>query len=346
MSESLTAALAAIDEATKNDPEAGTMAAMARGLMRGYDLKWADSKWATVAAEQEFHLPIINPDTGRSSRTFTHAGKFDVKAEFESKRWMVEHKTCAEDIQDPNAPYWRRLEIDAQVSGYVLAIWQQGEKLEGTLYDVIRKPGIRPKQIVAAMRKGIINAGTYYGFPVSDPTRFAVASTMIDENAELFELRLYAEVSGDPDRYFARRAIHRMDSQVLEHARELWQTTDEIRLARAENRHYRNSGACMQWGRPCDFLGICSGHDTPESDRWKKRDGVHSELTTIGDGKDVLTHSRMSTFKTCKAKHFYKYELGIERNDKKEEESLFFGSLLHKALEAWWLALVPAPITV
>lgn len=36
-------------------------------------------------------------------------------------------------------------QIGTQISGYLLANWLQGWKLTGVLYDVIRKPEIRPK---------------------------------------------------------------------------------------------------------------------------------------------------------------------------------------------------------
>src|SRR5579872_5658882 len=177
MSTSLKHALDAIAELSANADD-GLPAAIARGLMRGYDSRWVDAGWTALAVEEEYHLPIINPDTSKPSRTFTHAGKLDGKAEFGGKRFLVEHKTSSEEISDPNAPYWRRLEIDAQVSGYMLAQWQQGNKLDGTLYDVIRKPGIRPKQVTRGSRL---------------------------ETPEEFEERLYADTLERPEWYFQRR---------------------------------------------------------------------------------------------------------------------------------------------
>jgi hypothetical protein len=93
----------------------------------------------------------------------------------------------------------------------------------------------------------------------------------------------------------------------------------------------------MLYGSPCKFLGVCSGHDTAESDNWKKKEHVHNELDGIdGDGRDVLTNSRIRCFQTCKRKHYYQYELGIERIDAEEREALAFGTLYHAGLEAWW----------
>lgn len=335
MDTALTAALAEIDAVTAGQPDVAILAATARGLMRGYEARWVGSPWRTVCVEQEYRLPIINPDTGKPSRTFTQAGKWDGIATFESKPFLVEHKTTSEDIADPNAPYWRRLEIDAQVSGYMLAQWQGGTKLAGTLYDCVRKPGIRPKQITKADRESIIRDGTYHGQRVPESIRSGIG-TMSIENADLFELRLSADVIERQDWYYARRTIYRIDSQILDYARELWETADEIRLARVNDRHYRNSGACMQWGVPCKFLGLCSGHSTPESPGWARKKSVHSELTLDGDGRNVLTGTRLQTFRTCRRKHYYSYELGLEKSDKEESDALYFGSLFHRALACWW----------
>jgi CRISPR/Cas system-associated exonuclease Cas4 (RecB family) len=57
-----------------------------------------------------------------------------------------------------------------------------------------------------------------------------------------------------------------------------------------------------------------------------------------GDGRNVLTNSRIRCFQTCRRKHFYEYELGVERQDEEEREALYFGNLWHAALEAWFLA--------
>jgi hypothetical protein len=55
----------------------------------------------------------------------------------------------------------------------------------------------------------------------------------------------------------------------------------------------------MLYGSPCKFLGICSGHDTPDSDRWQKKSQIHPELPAdIENPKGLLTNSRIRTFQT------------------------------------------------
>lgn len=331
--DALKSAIDAINEANA-DP---LLSAKARALMRGYEARWAGNEWSHISTEEMFQLPIVNPETGASSRTFTHAGKYD--GTILSRReqpWLLEHKTTSEDIEDPNATYWRRLAIDSQVSGYVLANWQDGRKLEGTLYDVIRKPGIRPKKIPKADATHITSSGRYHGFEVPTSIRYCVASGQESECDKLFEMRMAREVIDEPNRYYQRRPIPRLDDDLLEYAGELWDVAQTIMDARRTNRHYRNSAACVTFNTPCEFLSICSGHDSTDSDRWRKAESVHDELSLNNDGRSVLTNSRIKCFQTCRRKHYLRYELGLRRVDSEDREVLVFGALLHLGLAAWW----------
>lgn len=318
------------------------IAAKCRALMRGYDAHWSvamlcDAAWVTESTEETFHLPIINPETGAPSRTFTHAGKYDGVIRYCGKPWLLEHKTTSESIEDPNATYWRKLVIDGQVSGYTLANWQDGRKVEGTVYDVIRKPTIRPKAITKADQKGIVSLGVYHGREVPDALREAVAHGQDHECPALYELRLTRDVLETPEAYFQRRPIPRLDSELLEYAGELWDVSKTIIEARAHNRHYRNPASCVTYSTPCEYLPICSGCDSPESQNWRRVENVHEELDGIeGDGRSILTNSRVRCFQTCRRKHQLRYELGVRRAVDEDREPLVFGKVLHEALRAWW----------
>lgn len=335
----LEAALVAIDEFQPVDADQEIIKAKCRGLMVGYAHRWDDSGWLTHSVEEVYKLPIINPESGRPSKTFEQAGKFDGIVEHSGRKYLLEHKTTSEDVSDPNASYWRRLTIDSQVSAYVLAKWQQGTKLDGTLYDVIRKPGIRPKEIPKADLQQILQTRTYFGYEVSLETQNRLITEVKPrECGELYAMRLASECIENPDKYFQRRVIPRLDSDITEYAQELWDVGQSIMDARRKEAHYRNSGACMDWGSPCRFLGICSGFDSADSDRWRVAENVHDELP-ITNGRDVLTNSRIKTFQTCRRKHYLHYELGIRRVDDEDKEALVLGSLLHKGLEAYWSQL-------
>lgn len=318
-------------DATDSDPLA---VAKVRALVTGYHEHWQSAPYEVLAVEEVFRLPIVNPETGRPSRTYMQAGRFDLRVGFDRKKWMVEHKTSSEEIADPAAAYWKRLAIDQQVSMYALAHWQNEEKLDGTIYDVIRKPTIRPKQITKSDQKVMTEQKIYCGFSIDNADiSFAAANENVETPA-LYGLRLLRDCLDSPTKYYQRRPIPRLDNEILEWSGELWQVAQDIRATELSGGHYRNSGACMNYGRPCDFLGICSGYDTPDSDKWRKREHVNSEIQM---GAEVLTHSRIRCYQTCKRLHHYRYGLGIERADDETAEALLFGQLLHKCLEAYYL---------
>jgi len=340
MPEKLTAALAAIDAfaASISDEKQLLVAAKCRGLLAGYDARWKDSPYQVDAVEHLVMSDLWNPETQRKSRSFRIAGKLDASA-YIDRRVVIDHKSTSEDITDPNAPYWRQLMVERQVSHYMLLEWLNGRKVDEAVWDVMRKPSISPKNVTKADVSFALAKGLYFGRQLSDRALESLRNTG-RENLEMYEARLAHDCTTErPEWYFQRRTVPRLDAELHEYATELWGYSQEILIARRENRWPRNSGACMLYHSPCKFLGICSGFDSPDSDNWQRKQNVHNELPMLeGDGRDVLTKSRIECFATCRRKHYFAYELGIERQDEEEREALFFGSLWHLALEAYFNA--------
>ena len=229
--------------------------------------------------------------------------------------------------------------IEGQVSHYLLLEWLNGRKADEAIWDVMRKPGIRPKDLSKKDCEATLRTGHYFGRELSAVSIGQLRETS-REDLEMYEARLAYDCTEErPEWYFQRRSVPRMDAELHEYAVELWAHSQDMLYARRENRWPRNSGACMTYGSPCTFLGICSNFDTPDSDKWTKKKFVHNELIGIeGDGRDLLTNSRIRCFQTCRRRHYYTYELGIERQDEEEKESLFFGTTWHYALESWFLS--------
>lgn len=335
----LQGALEAIDIAvaeTRHE-NAGLIGAKCRGMLRGYDKLYRNAGYETLHVEKLVTADLVNPETQRTSRTFSIAGKIDIIAKHGNKKTIIDHKTTSLDISDPNAPYWRQLVIEGQVSHYALLSWLNGEKVDDLVWDVMRKPGISPKKLAKAEKAAVVSSRKYFNVEMSTETLEAL---QVDdrETLEMYEARLAHDCMTErPQWYFQRRPVPRMDNELLEYAGELWDHGQEILNTRNSGRNVRNSGACMLYGSACKFLGICSGYDTPDSDKWQKKQQVHTELPDLqGDGKDVLTNSRIRCFQTCKRKHYYQYELGIERQDEEEREALLFGSIWHLGLNQWW----------
>jgi hypothetical protein len=336
----LVAGLDAISAAVAGDPDDKhqLIAAKCRGLLCGYHERWKGIPIEVLEVEQIVTADLYNIETERRSRTFSIAGKLDLRAIRNGRRVIFDQKTTSEDIEDPSGTYWKQLIIEAQPSHYMWLEWMNGLKADEAVWDVVRKPSISPKQITKVEASRAASSGKYFGMDLAEQDYAAVYSGR--ESLAMYSARLAYDCSVErPERYFQRRTIPRLDSELRDYAGELWEHSQEIIHARATGRWARNSGACLLYGRPCEFLGICSGHDTADGDNWRKRKNVHSELPGLeGDGRDVLTNSRIRCFQTCRRKHFLRYELGIERVREDESEVLWFGDLWHKGQEAWWNA--------
>lgn len=252
-------------------------------LLAGYFWRWseADKGIQIFACEQEFNLPIVNPDSGRSSRTFTVAGKIDQIAKRGDRVFIREHKTSGQDIA-PDADYWKRLRIDSQVSTYWLAALELGHVVEGIEYDVIRKPGIRPKKLTQAETAKFVNGGgIYYGekFVIEvtdkDPLALLIAGDQAEidnsgklptvrETPRMYGARLSADITDRPDYYFARRDIPRIQADLDEARYELWQMAKLLRECQKHDRWPRSTTACVGFGR-CAYFDLCTNGFDPES---------------------------------------------------------------------------------
>ena len=126
--------------------------------------------------------------------------------------------------------------------------------------------------------------------------------TQIGSAQRCLYARVAKDASEDPERFFARCFLPRVDFELIEMAEENWAWGQEIILARRNNRWGKSPEACFQYNTPCKFLGICSNHDSPESGNWELKQYAHSELPVIDgvEGKNVLTNSSLATFRAVR----------------------------------------------
>lgn len=236
-------------------------------LFRGYVNRWGRTP-EVVHSEQSFRTPIVNPDTGASSRTFQLAGKIDRIVKLDDGRLAVlETKTVSESIE-PDAPYWRKLELDQQISTYMIAARGMGFDVETVIYDVIRKPSIQPKMIQERDADGlkivVDEVGDRQYLSNGKPRQSVTADQkgmgwrLLErmESPEEFAGRLADDIASRPDFYYARREIPRLDADIEDMRHELWQQAQVIREAQKTGRWYRNTAAC-DWKGKCPYLDVC-----------------------------------------------------------------------------------------
>src|SRR3990167_3244587 len=114
-------------------------------LVTGWNWRWGESL-EIVDSEQSFALPLINPETGAATPLWDAAGKIDGIVQVDGRKLTLEHKFISDPI-DQDSDYWRRLQIDSQISLYTWAGRQIDHDVTGVFFDVIRKPTIRPEQV-------------------------------------------------------------------------------------------------------------------------------------------------------------------------------------------------------
>jgi len=249
--------------------------AIISSMLSGYFWRWRDAneEFEIVASELAFELPIINPDTGRMSRVSKVAGRIDGIVKLPDGRLAVmEHKTTSDDLL-PDSEYWKKLRIDSQISLYFLAAQQSGYNVETILYDVLRKPSIRPYRATPPEKRKYKADGSLYTNQHDK-----------DETPSEYAERFTEDIGIRPDFYFARKEIPRLAADIEEFQYELWQMTKLLHDCEKNHRYPRNTGACIGFGR-CPYFELCTNgfdiHSDTIPDNFVKVDDVHPELGTI-----------------------------------------------------------------
>jgi len=251
-------------------------------LLCGYEARWGFIAFEVVESEIAFDLPLRNPDTGAQTPVFKLAGKIDKIVRLPDGRLAVmEHKTCSEDLS-PESDYWRRLRLDQQISLYYLAARRMGYDVQTVLYDVIRKPDLRRLRATPIENRNYKKDGSLYA-----------SQRDSDETAQEYARRIIDAIGKEPTRYYARKAIARLDSDLIEFEHELWQIQHTLRSCQRHGRWYRNTAACL---RPykCEFFDLCCEGAYPiehAPEGYVQLDSVHPELEekTNGDGSTART---------------------------------------------------------
>jgi len=269
-----------------------------------------------VASELEFNVPIYNPETGRPSRSYTLSGKIDRLVRLPGGNLVIwECKTTSEDL-DAGSAFWRRLRLEAQPSVYVLAARELGYDVTGVIFDVIRKPAIRPRQLTQSETRVLIDTGEYRtslsqgsdaqlivrevpikAIPDAETPgeiwvdqdqallSLGVKGYSIRETPDLFSARCYQLMVHNPDTFFARREIARTERDIEEIRRELWIQT-QILLARRPSYWEKNDRACVTFSS-CPYLNLCSDGFKPETDAlpegFVRLEKFHQELEETHD---------------------------------------------------------------
>lgn len=343
------------------DVDEHVLAIQVAAVVFEYVERWFESdleRFETLSVEEELVADVVNPETGRPSTIFDHASKLDVVAmdRFNAEKIVVEHKSTSDDIT-PGSDYWKRLRIDSQVSKYLLTLRQKGDhSVRSCLYDVVAKPGTRPKEITKADVRRLADSGLYCGWTIPVDTWRAIQAIYEADKGKkggfqgtvhesdflvLYGIRLRSMMRSEPEAWFGRQPVTRTDEEVRDYAHELWNLTADVRNARKRQIAPKNTNACRTFNRLCQFFNVCTAsEDVEDRSLWHRPESVHVELDGAYPerGRNVITNSRLGVLMTCPRKHQLAYEEGLVPVRSSDAEALRWGSLLHDLLEIVWKA--------
>lgn len=223
-------------------------------MLAGYQAFWESEGYEALAVEKEFKLPLLNPNTGHSSRTWQLAGKVDAIVRAPDGRcWVLEHKTTSEDASAGSA-YRARLTLDGQVSQYVEGARALGFDVAGVIYDVLVKPQLRPLGITKTRKT--------------------------PESPDEYGARCAEAILTEPHRYFARVEVVRLEQDREDWQFDVWDLAEQMRNSARTGRAPRNPDACFRYGTPCAFWGVCTRETSLENSARFVRSGPTPELQT------------------------------------------------------------------
>jgi hypothetical protein len=227
--------------------------AKAAAMLVGHHHRYGTGGLRTVAVNKKFQAPLINPATGKASRTYVIAGEMDAVMMsdgtcFPKGKYVVEDKTSSEDIS-PGSVYWRRLALDVQVSTY----YHEEKDALGVLYNVLGKPKIRPLQVNKRRT--------------------------VDETPEEYRERCGLKIAEDPDKYFQRHVVSRTKDDEYEAMHDAWGTAKMIRECEKTGMFPRNDNSCFNYHRECEYFGVCTGVEEIEDNlKFRTAKAKHEEL--------------------------------------------------------------------
>jgi hypothetical protein len=238
-------------------------------LLRGYFNYYRnDPLIEFIHVEVPFNLDLVNPDTNTASRTFQRAGKIDGIIKYDGRGMILEGKTISEDI-NPQSDYWLRLRCDPQISQYVLAARDLGYDVQSCIYDVIRKPSIRPCHATAMDARKYKKDGTLYA-----------NQREVDETPGEFGCRLNIDILDRPEFYFARREIPRLEDDLKEFREEMWQIGQMLIACRNKRLWFRSVSkpTCSN----CEYADLCLNSIKVDPEKppegWVILENKHPEL--------------------------------------------------------------------
>jgi hypothetical protein len=241
-------------------------------------------------------MPIINPNTGRDSRTFNFKGRIDLVTD----RRLVDWKTVSDA-----AMFIQQHTIGFQPELYTLALRYAGIHIDLVEYRLITKPMIK--------------------LCGKDANREAYENRCVEWLRSTEGALLVHEVWITPPR------MERAQAWLWSVAKRLMECRNCKRWLTNEYACYTFNRSC-EFLPLCMLASM--GADVEDTIREKyEQKPRHEEIAS--DGLDVITYSSATTLAICEQRYQYRYERGLRRREEETSTALYTGSALHIGMEAF-----------
>ena len=249
---------------------------LCHAMFQGYMNKYPGEDFKPLGLEMEFVVPIINPLTGRCSRTFELRGKVDglVQIKESGDLFLLEHKTAAQVSMD----YIERLPFDFQINLYAMALSRFLKlKISGVIYNVIRKAKLKQSEGESEEQYEIRRAKLIK----KSKSGKTSAKRKMPESDEVYRNRLIDKYK-DPEMYH-RELLYLSDQDAARTSSELWNIAKLILIAKREGNWIPNWDNCFQFGnQPCAYWPLCRSNNNPlVRDNYYTVKEPHSELSPV-----------------------------------------------------------------
>ena len=241
----------------------------AEEMILGYCAKWVeqDKDRVTLGVEKRFQLQLHDGNT-------MVAGSLDALIrEHDSRVRLIEHKTSSKDIS-PGSPYWANvIAADSQISTYMQALKGMGYEATDCVYDVLRKITLLPyKATPMGDRK-------YTKATKNTTSRLYADQRVTDETLEEYRLRIREDIASQPQHYYVRQTVVRLDSDDEKHEDDVRGTVEMINYSRERMIYPRHPASCQRYNTMCPYHGVCSGIDNINNERsFRTARTAHEEL--------------------------------------------------------------------
>ena len=226
---------------------------LARAMLVGYTTRYTPEEFEVLEVEKPFEAEIRNPETGRTSQTFSMAGKVDGIVRVGQELYLLEHKTAASLTGD----YLDRLWTDTQIALYSFYLRELGFPIVGVIYNVLLKSRLQQRagetEAEFAARRTVLAAKNKRGK--------STAQRQLPETDEEFQGRL-ADWYARPEA-FHRERIYLSEDRLAMLQDEVWEITQQYLDANRRGKWLMNTSQCFSYQRPCEYLPYCQSGCSP-----------------------------------------------------------------------------------